>query len=722
VGISRTIRRSCLILGAAGGLGLGLASSAMAASPPLPPWVINVTQFSKAVSGTAPTGATSVTVTLQRNGSDSRGAGSPIVNKVDGCTATPASNGTWSCSFASVPFDMTDDDVVVAYGGTIANDPPTGAGSATNAPSPTQITILGDGANPPPNSETFDSSSNFVNEDVSIDGVDSDYYIDYAGKTITCDTGGANWCTGTYDYDNSGTETTVQLGFSVSVAGGAAQSTFNETSPTEQALTFSTPVTGTQSLAVTSSDVIDQYDNTTDGSEEGGTLINVTTPGPELGVQDPPNANAPSGTQSTTDGTQEGIPNCEAYLVFDEVTCSNITPGAYTVSNGSSSATMTVPAATQYADQPAYTAANHATNQELWIPSEGGAVVPGLAGGQTVTVSDGSRVLDTIGVDSMKFTSMTPLEELGQNGHNTALTGSCTANLFVDDNPSAFCPSTGVIPTTNTTLGSNGSNASEEYENDLVGLGETDVFLPYNSDTAIIPGGSIFTPFTVADLLRYNDPITGDDGVNADNAVPPINGQPTIAASSVSTDPVTFQYATLNPVTGATGTFVTLGNVNTAGGLTLPPTLATGWYEDRYVTTDTNGDSDTQTGTFYNQGSTSPPVNITAAKCSAKVKGGGLKKATIAKAKKGKGKGKSKKKTSKTTTVTFSCSGTTGDRLALWIQHGNTVVADGSGTIKKGKVSIAMTGTGIKKGTYSLIEVMDQAGHSLETDQTVTLK
>src|SRR6202035_3511994 len=102
---------------------------------------VNLTRFSKTVSGIAPTGATSVTVDLLRNTHDVNNA--PVRQQVDTFTATPdATTHIWSGSFTTHAFSTTSDQVEVNY---------------TGVPTETQVTIGGGRflttANTPPANE-----------------------------------------------------------------------------------------------------------------------------------------------------------------------------------------------------------------------------------------------------------------------------------------------------------------------------------------------------------------------------------------------------------------------------------------------------------------------------------------------------------------------------------------------------------------------------------------
>jgi hypothetical protein len=743
VGKFKLTKRASLLAGAIAVLSLALApAAAMAAAPSPPPYSVSLTYFGGTVSGVAPAAATGVTVTLLRtstirNPGSASGSAYTIWNTVGTFTATPAT-GAWTGSFPAGTTVLPGDEVEVKYAGTIANDPP--ASGSTPAPSPNQITIS-DGNSPiQPSDQSVSDVAGFESKSVvQTPSLLGDFVVDFDGSKIHC-SAGDNWnasdgtfartCEGIAGTDNVSPFASTNLGFSVTAGNGTTQTVstagVGETTTQQNTGAFSPAVTNANSLAITSMFAFDNWPNPTTNASENSTEIKISFPGPQLSVPLAPLSGAtntsttPASALPTVDlgFGQTGLPSCTAILVFSEVTCFNLVPGTgYTVSNGSASGSFTVPAATAFAHQNPGTPIGFTPTpmdypssdyQALFVPSEGGAVLSGLAAGQTVTLSQSGRTLATIKVAALKFTSIRPLGDL-LNGANGTTAGTCSPNLLVDFNSLDFCGSGGTIPSPNG-LG----DVSGLTEGNPIGTGETQVFLPgFENDP--LGQTSIFTPFNMTAMLRYNDPITGSGGINDDNTANPDNGPTPVLPSTMSTDPVVFSYATLNPQTGATGAWVTLGNINVVGGLTLSPALPVGWYADQYTTTDTNGDSRTTQGEFYNQGSTT--VLISPAACTAKVKGGGLKKATIAKAK------KKKKKVSKTVTVTFSCTGTSGSHVALWIQRGSTVVADGSGTLKGGKAKILASATsGLKKGTYKLIEVTNSNGHSVEADHTLTLK
>jgi hypothetical protein len=118
------IRRKLLLLGLTCGFALALAPAAFADT-------VNLTRFSKTVSGIAPTGATSVTVDLLRNTVDANG--NAVRQQVDTFTApvpcaSPCTAGQWSGSFATHAFSTGSDQVEVNY---------------TGVPAETQVTIGG---------------------------------------------------------------------------------------------------------------------------------------------------------------------------------------------------------------------------------------------------------------------------------------------------------------------------------------------------------------------------------------------------------------------------------------------------------------------------------------------------------------------------------------------------------------------------------------------------
>jgi hypothetical protein len=636
-----------------GGLLLAAAPAALAAPE------VDLTQFSKTVSGVAPTGVTGVTVNLLRNGVTGP-TGSAVRGQVDTFNAPVATGvtGTWSGAFTSHAFSGPNDQVEVNY-------LPAPSGS------PAQLTI-GDGNFLSTASAQDPSTGNRTAELLRFptEQIDNGFFMTADGKTIFCNNGFfGNLCSG----------------FSATVGSGSPQTA----PPGSNSVTFPTGVTGSNGNVT-----VKMKDAAFDG-----TIVTVTAPGPLLSVQQP-GTTGPYGIHPNPIPLF-GQPTCSAYLVLSEVVCTNLTPGTYTLTDGSASPiTLTVPAATLAPSVP------------VFVPREAGATVPGLAGGQQVVLSQGGVKLTTLTVDGLKVASATPLGDL-LNGANTTVSGSCSTGLFLADSVPDLCTGA-TIPTPNS-LGFSSKTVFGQLDD--TSLGSTIVQLPSVPFSTPTSNESVITPFIVTALARYTDPLAQ---LAADNTPFPPVGPPPVVPSTASADPVLFQYAPL----GGT-TFTTLGNVNVAGGLALPSTVPSGAYNGRFIEADTGGNLYSFDTAFYVQGASAvntPPVTgPPAPSCKASGKGFKIKVqlARIDAKKKAKHK---KKKKSANKTVTISCTSTvSGGRVAVWLSRANKVIADGSGVVSKGKVSIKLTAKFVK-GTYQLIEVIDSAGKTTEAAHTVTLK
>jgi hypothetical protein len=645
------IRRKLLILGLTAGFALAAAPAAFAANN-VPQ--VNLTMFGTVVSGTAPStasGFAGVTVYLLRNTRNPT-TGVVTLNVVDTFAATPsATTGLWTGSFAAHRFAGGLDEVEIVYSGTPLPAPPTVADPTPTAP--TQVTILGNSSlavpsasSPPGAIEIFPRS------------IDGNYSIDPTGATLTC--------------LSSNCSEVSSVNGATPVAGVATDT-----------LALSPAAVNTKATPITTS--------VTDFNSE--TVVTLTGSLPLLSLSIPV-AGAPAGFPPDTQ-TVSSAPVCTAYLVTTEVVCTGLTPGSYTLTDGTSTQTITVPAASPATYQ----------GNGLFVPSEAGASIPGLAGGQTVILSDGSNVLTTLKVASLKIASITPLGDLLTGRSITTETGTCTAGVYFFSNggPSSpdLCTPSALFPAPHSTGDFGQLNEG--------GFGNTQVDLPFITQ-ASLGGGSVYSPFIVTAFPRYVDHLVQ---VAADNTRTPSVGQAPVVPSSASGLPVVFSYAPLG-----SSSFTPLGNINVAGGLPLP-TLAKGSYVGRYTLTDARGDSISSDVQFYDQGSATPPTTApTAPACSAK--GSRITatfksvRATAAKAK--------KKKKAKAASVTIRCtSSVAGARLAVWLQRGSNTVADGSGVFKGGNVKIVLTG-GIKKGNYQLIETIIAGGQATEASHVLNLK
>jgi hypothetical protein len=531
------------------------------------------------------------------------------------------------------------------------NYTPTPNETTPSIASPGQLTIGGGSFLPSADQTNTSGDVTAESVDISSDVADS-VWISHDGKTIACE-----GCSG----------------FQASVAGGPAQSAVGDT------LTFATPVTAGQPVQVTIPDPF----------AAENTQLNVSVPGPQMSLVEQPLPTAPADT-APEEYVITGLPSCDAYLVIDEVVCHNVTPGSYTLSDGSQTTPITVPAAIVMPPK------NGDALQSLFVPSEAGAVVPGLAGGQTVTLSQNDHVVTRLTVDPLRLASNQPLGDL-LNGANAITTGTCNPGVFIQDgtdNPD-LCTLAGALPAVNNLTGL----ATSLTQNDESSPGSTAVMLPQFALQQPANGASVFTPFSVSAQLRYTDPLA--QAAQENTPAPELGARPVIPSTS-SNDKAVFSYAPLG-----TGKFRTLGNANVAGGVQLPPTLRIGAYDGRWTVTDAAGDSYTRDIMFYNQGATSG--TLAAPKCTVAVNRGGH--ATIAR-----GKGRS----SKGRIATFRCTAQTGAHIALWIERGTTVVGDGSGTARHGRATITISG-GLKSGVYQLIEVINLNGQSGQTNRTLKL-
>jgi len=415
-----------------------------------------------------------------------------------------------------------------------------------------------------------------------------------------------------------------------------------------------------------------------------------------------------------------GQAQCAAFLVTNEVVCRNLTPGAYALSQvrgGTTIATQTVTVPTQ----PSTPATSN------FVPSLGSASFAGLQGGDQLTLASGAHVLTTLTVRPFTVASVSPLGD-PLNGSNTTVTGTCSPSEYFNNGNDVLCSPAGSIPSPNG-LNSNLSLFVDPPVNETLGQlddtsnGYTQIDMPRVSfQTPSDSPQAIQTPFNVIAFAAYDDPAAL--AARFDTVLP----SPTpVFPSTPSALPVLFQYAPLG-----SSNFTTLGNVNVAGGLPLP-TLTPGVYEFRFIMTDARGDSYfADDSTFTYQGNATGPAGVSptgppAPSC----KASGISGQAKAKAKKKKKKSvmataaakKKKKAKKKTPAVTINCtSKTAGALVAVWLQRGTNVVANGSGVVKKGKVKIVLSSSAIKKGTYQLIDTIESGGQSTEATNTLTLK
>jgi len=206
-------RRFLLTLGLTCGLALAIAPLASAD-------IVNLTRFSKTVSGTAPTGTTMVTVYLLRN--TETATGTVVRQAVDGFNVAPNGSLAWSGAFVNHAFSTDSDQVEVDY---------------TGATSPTQVTIGG--------GEFLSTASTAPAEEIDLpaDDIDGNCAVESTGADMYCDLGS----------------------FTATVNGTAAPA------PVGNYVTFTTPVTNASTVLVTETDT---------GSL--GTTVNLTDSAPLL--------------------------------------------------------------------------------------------------------------------------------------------------------------------------------------------------------------------------------------------------------------------------------------------------------------------------------------------------------------------------------------------------------------------------------------------------------
>jgi hypothetical protein len=319
-------------------------------------------------------------------------------------------------------------------------------------------------------------------------------------------------------------------------------------------------------------------------------------------------------------------------------------------------------------------------------------------------------VLTTLTVNPFTINHSRPFGDLN-NGANGIATGTCTPQeLFNSTND--LCGVNGMISAPNNlgdatlSLFQGGTLVGDVLgQLDDTSGGATELDMPEVSYRSPISGESVHTPSIAVAFARYNDPASL---VAAENARPAFGDTPTVA-SIPSAAPV---YLSIAPL--GSSAFTVLGNANQAGGVAIPA-LAPGIYIDRFTVIDARGDANSTESSFV--ALAGPPPAPTAT-CKAKSSGG--LKATIAAKGKGKRKHKPKKPTAITVTVTCS-SADSAARVAVWLERGSAVVADGSGLVKHGAARITLSGK-FSRGKYSLVELIDSGGVASETTRTLTLK
>jgi hypothetical protein len=428
----------------------------------------------------------------------------------------------------------------------------------------------------------------------------------------------------------------------------------------------------------------------------GGTTVQLTDSAPLLSPQP---VDAPSPFLN-----RRAQPSCDFYMTTREFVCHNLTPGLYAAALKRGGGTV----AAQTLSVP-----SRAANIDL-IPSEAAsAPFADVRAGDQLKLSVGAHVLSTLTINPFTINRSSPLVDL-ENDEAIFVTGICTGAQFFSDGE--FCPG-GPIPALNN-LGFEEVTLPFFFGLRAIGLGETlgqlddtsagntQIDMPDMSYTSPRSGESVRTPFTAVALARFNDPGTL---VAFQNAAPGVGF--VIPPSVPSSAPVTFSVAPFG-----SSSFVNLGNANRPGGLTIS-NLAPGTYVGRFTLTDSRGDVNSVDNSFTVSApaSVGPPLP----RCRATASRKGFK-ATIS-AKRHKSKPKKKKKPT-TVTLTVSCSSTvSGARVAVWVEKGSSVVADGSGVVKRGVAKIKLAGT-LKRGTYRLIEVIDSGGAANTATHTLKVK
>lgn len=654
--ITRARTRFALGLGLSCLIALFAASSALADT-------VNLTRFSRTVSGTAPSTATSVTVDLLRNTTDVNG--NSVRQQVDSFTATPnASTHNWSGSFTTHAFSTAGDQVEIDYSPSSLN--------------PNQVTIGGGNFLP----TASGPSANAIG--IPADDLDGEIEIASDGSSLNC----LCYAFTTYSVTRNGTP---------------------QSTPSSQSAntpySFSPAVTDNDDVTVTGT------------VTASGTTLNLTDNAPLVSP-------LPSGATSPA-LFYMNQPACAFYLDTSEAICQDLTPGTFTLTQmrgggAVQSQTITVPApaadATNYygqTDSPSVGSAafsSVAAGDQLVLKS--GSHVLSTLTVNPLTVA-WTRPLGDLenGADEAISGTCTAGQFFNSNLYSLREADLCSSGGQV--------PSPNNFPYASLSLYWDADAIGDTLGMlDDTSAGQTELDMPSLTENTIDGGDSIHTPFQVAALVHYNDP--GSVAAVLDQAQPQ-RGEVPPPASNVSADPVTFSYAPLG-----SSTFATLGNINVAGGRALPaaPGAYDGRY---MLTDARGDSTSFDTLFYVQGNATGPqgppgvaPRGPAAPKCTARGSHG--VRASVARAGAAKAKSHKKhKKGHKSPSVTLNCaSPVSGARVAAWAIRGKNVVADGSGVVRHGKAKIALGK--LRRGTYELVEVIDYRGLATEATHILRVK
>lgn len=608
---------------------------------PLPLPQINLTQFSTKVSGNTETntGGIPVEVTLLREDPD----GSPDV--VSDSTTTTGSDGSWSVTLSHAVGDDRD-EIDVDYN----NDKP-----GPGVPSPQHEVILtGNGGNP------F-TESGWTGWTALDDG---------SVLTNNPALGGPSFSIGPC----------FQTGvLTATLNGSVIKGPNGETSPTDFCSTQTDVATVPLTANVGPGDVLTATTNDNrafqgpDVAAVGGTanptgaLVSLTVP---VGEPDSVSTLAlnPTGFVPT------GFPECTADLEGQTVTCTGLAPGEnYTVADGSVTRTATA--------------------------DDTGTVAVSLAahGGDTVTLSNGTRILTTLHVAHLRVDIA---------GEQTVLSGgSCQPGDYYGAPLSA--------PPTNSSAGdpteiaggaaltgeicplsgeATGLPSTDIVQTDDQSGGQTQTEVPDVEDTSPMEGETVYGEFlAIAE--------SGLPGPN--NTVIPTDSTSKIAVS-------------IARASGGAPVF-TAGNVDTINGVTVKG-LETGTYRATWTLTDANGDTRTVTTRFVEQpGLQGPP---------------GPRGSTGPRGPRGKqgpaGPTPSStctlKRSKFTCTVTYKKARQTRGTIRMMLTRGGRMAALGHGAVKRGHAKLKMRERRrIRRGRWAATIVLSRA-HKAPVTRTIRIR
>jgi hypothetical protein len=644
--------------GARGAAGLA-AAAVLAFASTAAADTVNITRFSKKVSGTASSGVTSVTVDLLRNTLDANGQ--PVRTQVDTFTASVGSGGAWSGTFAGHAPSTALDQVQVDYTGGGAN-----------------VTVGGGAFLPIASGSTaHDVTDPFDSEDGSF-GLASD------GKTLRCFTGS---CSG---------------GFTAAVDGTAAPA------PVAGAVTFSTAVTATNAVTVTVPTTL------------GGTTVNLTdsaamlTPLPS-GVTGPVNStrfepactayvvttelvcrNLDPGSYTLTQARGTSTVQTQTLKVPAQAANTSLIPSYGSASFGGFNAF----------DQVALSTGAHVLTTLTIDPVKYAFTAPigDFLNGASSTVT-GSCTAGLFFTDHLQSASA---------GNSADVCGPGAAIPPVNQlaELGTSLGDGGVQPlVTDTLIG----------ERDDTSAGSTQVDMPQVVFSTPSHGEAIHTPFKVLAIAEYNDPgamVTQADTAAGPYPAPILTG--TISSAPVTFAYAPVPGTAFTPlgnvaVSGGVSLPVTLAPGLYDGEFTV--TDARGDTRTAEQTFMYQGNATGPAGTAP-AGPAAPSCSATSTGgLKAKI---ATADSHVARAHAAKAKAKPKPKPIK---LTLTCkSSVAGARVALWLQRGSSVVADASGVVSRGAAKIALASAAIRKGTYQLIEVIDAKGLATEASHVLTLK